>query len=390
MKYDFIMFENLYSVENHYKDLGILARLLKKAGYSLAIVDAFKEEKLCQMDGVEHISIDIKCNPVFKTPQLYTKKNSSFRSLMLRIQKDIYLYKVIKKVKGYAPNVYLGSMTLATPIFFFNAFNNNTNYYMWALRSAHVLNWKKEKFGLYHLISKALYRNIHKTKNLKLIVSNELIKKEFEKIVGLESERLILRPERIINEKKLLPGKGENGKSLNLLFIGTLRPFKNVEFCLEALKRIDDKRITYTIAGRCKNDAVYNERIASLSADLPNVIRIDRYIPDDEYEQLMSNCDFLILCDKKQASCASNGTMTEALLHGKPIIAPDFNPFKNEVERYKIGYLYRYDDVESLCDILKKAFNNGSNCFMNSISSYQESFMENNVASELKKQIEKH
>ena len=44
MKYDFVLFENLFSVENHYKDLGILVTLLKEAGYKVAIADAFKED----------------------------------------------------------------------------------------------------------------------------------------------------------------------------------------------------------------------------------------------------------------------------------------------------------------------------------------------------------
>lgn len=387
MKYDFVLFENLYNVENHYKDLCILAGLLKEAGYSVAIVDAFKEAELCHIDDIPHISLNVKCNSIFKTPQVYTQSTSGFKNLIYRVKKDIYLYKVIKKLQGIAPNIYLGSMTLATPIFFFKAFEKHTNYYMWALRSAHVLNWKKGKLGLYNIISKLLYRNIHRCKNLRLIVSNELIKKEFEEIVGIENKRLILRPERTITEKRFIKGKGEKGQSLNLLFIGTLRPFKNVEFCLEALKKIRDARISYTIAGRCKNNKAYNEMISKKVAEIPNVNRIDRYISDDEYEQLISECDFLVLCDKKQTSCASNGTMTEALLHGKPIIAPDFNPFKEEIEKYHVGLMYHYQDIDSMCETIEDALMEGALSFKDSILLYQEKFIEKNVVDSLKGQI---
>lgn len=387
MKYDFILFENLYSVENHYKDLDILVRLLMKAGYNVAIADAFKESKLCQPNGVPHIEIDISCPRLFRDPQTYSSKSSSWKDLYYRIRKDYYMYRVLKKVNGMAPNIYLGSMTLATPAFFFHAFQSDTNYYMWALRSSHLLNWKCSSFGLFKFVSKALYNNCVRRKNLRLIVSNELILQEFIQQVGIPRERLIIRPERIIEYKRLLRGKGAKGVSLNILFIGTLRAFKNVEFCIEALKRLSDLRITYTIAGRCKSNTTYNDKISRLIENMPNVIRIDRYIPDDEYEQLMSDCDFLVLCDKKQASCASNGTMIEALLHGKPIIAPDFNPFKYEIYNHGIGYMYHYEDVDSLCRVLKKALESGADVFYKNISTAQECYLENAVIESLRNQI---
>ena len=38
-KYDFVLFENAYDIENHYKDLSLLAKILKKAGYTVAIAN---------------------------------------------------------------------------------------------------------------------------------------------------------------------------------------------------------------------------------------------------------------------------------------------------------------------------------------------------------------
>lgn len=390
MKFDFLLFEHLYNVQNHYKDLGILARLLQKAGYRVAIVDVFKEAELCNIGDIPHISLGIDCPREFRSVRTYIRKKNGLVNLYYRVKKDIYLYKIIKSLSGIAPNIYIGSMTLATPIFFFMAFEKHTNYYMWALRSAYVLNWKNSKLGFYNFISRSLYKIIHKCKNLHLIVSNELIKKEFEEVVGIEDDRLILRPERIIKERQVIAGKGVKGSSLNLLYIGTLRAEKNIEFCIEAMKKISDNRISYTIAGRCKSDNNYNDKIKQLTKDVPNIYRIDRYIPDEEYEQLMSDCDFLVLCDKQQASCASNGTMTEALLHGKPIIAPDFNPFKYEVEKYGVGMLYLYNDVDSLCETILKALNDGVESFKDNIASYQNNFIEENVAHKLTKQLKKN
>lgn len=385
--YDFILFEQLYTVQNHYKDLINLASLLKDAGYKVAFADAFKEAELCKVDGIPHISLDIKCPREFKEPQTFLEKKSYFKKLFLRIRKDIYLYKVIECLNEKALNIYAGSMTLDTPMFFMRAFRNDRHYYMWALRSSNVLIWRKGRLTPNSIVSKSLYNNIHKYDNLRLVVSNELIKEEFQEQVGIKSSRLILRPERVISKKNIVPGTGIKGKSLNLLFIGTLRPFKNVEFCLEALKKLNNTNITYTIAGRCKLDRRYNEKIGKLAAELSNVRRIDRYIPDDEYEKLMSECDFLLLGDKTQESCASNGTMTEALLHGKPIIAPNFNPFKYEVEKYNVGLLYEYCNIDSLCDAINLAMQKGAEEFRDMLLTYQEMFLREKIVNSIKEQI---
>lgn len=388
MQYDFVLLENLYTVENHYKDLTILARLLKEADYTVAIADVFKEASLCKVDGIPHLSLGIKSPTAFSTLHPYDQNHSRWKNLYRRIIKDFYLYRIILRLKGIASHVYLGSMTLDTPAFFFSAFERNTKYYMWALRSAALLYWKKGHIDLYYFVSKSLYnrsRNIH---NLNLIVSNDIIKREFETNVGIESSRIITRPERIIeNEISLNKKEKRTNQILSLLYIGTIRPSKNIGFCLEALKRLKDDRIVYTIAGRCREDKLYGDEINKKASETPNAIRIDRYIPDEEYERLINDCDFVVLCDEKETSCASNGTMSEALLHGKPIIAPDINPFRNEVETYGIGYLYEYGNIDSLCEVLQKALS-GRDVFVEKLEEYQNGFILRNVALNLRRQID--
>ena len=388
MMYDFILFENLYEVENHYKDLALLAELLKEAGYSVAIADVFKESKLCNVEGIPHIQIAKKSIKRFNDPRTFSKKENGFVSLLWRIRKDLYIINALRELHGQAANIYIGSMTMATPYFFFKYFKKDTKYFMWALRSAHSLYWKKSnKFSLTYWLSKNLYDNIRRKDNLYLVLSNELIKKEFKENVGVKPNRMIIRPERTI---ETLPNIiGSSSGKLKLLTIGTLRPFKHVEFCLDALRELNNTQIEYVIAGRCKYDTGYEDMIQVRMQGVPNVTRINRYIPDDEYEKLMNKCDYLIMCDGKQESCASNGTMSEALLHGKPIIAPDFDPFKNEVELYNIGYLYEYGNVDSLKSILKKLLQIDSSIHTQALKKYGEMYLRTNVVKKIKAQINK-
>lgn len=387
MKFDFVLFENLYTVENHYKDLKILAILLREAGYSVAIADAFKEAELCEIKDIPHIHIGIQCPKTFRTPRVYNQDHSRWRNLYYRIAKDFYLWRVIRRLKKIAPNIYMGSLTLDTPALFFSAFDKSIKYYMWALRSAVPTYWRNGGKGFYYYVSKCLYKNIQKYKNLHLIVSNDIIRNEFVSEVGVENHRIITRPERVISKLTIPDQNNRVGETLNILYIGTVRPSKKIELCMEALKRLNDNRIVYTIAGRCREDKQYGDKINRMASEMPNVVRIDRYIPDDEYETLLKNCDFVVLCDEKEMSCASNGTMSEALLHGKPIIAPDINPFKYEIEKYGIGFLYEYGNIDSLCETLIKALNSGNSAFGEELISYQQGFFSQNVASRLKQQI---
>lgn len=387
MKYDFVLFENLYSIENHYKDLCIIAYILKKAGYHVAFADVFKEDSLCNVEDIPHIPFKRKSPTYFK--KLRTNRDTLpriFRYYM-KYRQDLYLKYVINQLKGVTNNVYVGSLTLATPTLFIRSFNKDTNYYFWGLRTSNLLRWKQKNFGSSFFISKRLFVYLTQNKNIMLIVSNELIKDEFVKNVGIEPFRLILRPERMITKKPRMMMKIGGNDSLHLLTIGTLRPFKHVEFCLDALRDLNDSRIYYTIAGKSKDKTGYEEMIKERMKGVPNVTRINRYLPDDEYKVIMDSCDFLVLCDDIQESCASNGTMSEALLMGKPIIAPNFNPFKNEVDLYGVGLLYEYQNISSLKDKIKEAFIKNPSYFYSKLSEYQSLYVEEKVINDIKKQL---
>ena len=387
-KFDFILFENAYDVENHYKDLAILAMILKKAGYRVAIANVFKEKDLCNPPGIEHINFKRKAPSYFTNTGDKNKKVSSIMNLYYRLREDRYLSYVIKECGKISSNIYLGSMTLGLPVFFLSSLDKNVNYYFWGLRSITPLRWKFDPKGFYNWISRKLYNAITQNDNIKIVVSNEIIRNEFITNVGIPEGRIILRPERFIYKKPRIelstPGH------LNLLYIGTLRSFKRIELCVEAMRRLNNNNIHYTIAGRCRDGSGYDKLIENRIQGLSNVTRIDRYISDEEYEDMMNSCDCLVICDKPQESCASNGTMLEALLHGKPIIAPDFNPFKYEIEKYNIGVLYKEGDIDSLCSALQNILAKGTTSLRDSIERYCQMHVLENVSDCVKKQLDRY
>lgn len=379
--YDFILFENIYSLENHYVDLGNLAYLLKKSGYRVAFANVFKEKQLIKEDGIDIIPLKFKC-PKFL---LKKTKRSGVINFIYRFLSSLYLIYAVLALKNKAENFYIGSLTLGTPIIWLMFLSPKKNYFLWGLR-CHMLELWKKSHSLYGFYSKCLFCIVSRKKNIKIIVSHPIIKEEFTSRLNIESNRIIIRPERFIRGNVQLRNKIKN-EGLTLLTIGTLRRSKHVENIIDALRQMNDSCIKYIIAGRCKNDIAYESMLNEKVKGLNGIDRRNRFIPEEEYEALMQSCDFMVLCDEQEASCATNGTMAEALLHGMPIIAPDYNPFKYEVETLNIGILYDINSVDSIINALYKAKNDTQDKYYQGINQYMTDNADNKIVLQLKEQL---
>ncbi len=354
-KFDFVLFENAYHIENHYKDCSLLGFVLHEIGYKVAFANVFKEDKFCVIDGVQNILLGLNPFSLIKNSILFKKKNNSFSFYFARFIYELYTAFAIIKLNKKAANIYLGSLTSYTAVLWTYFLHKDTNYFLWGLR-AHVLLDDCKGNDLISRSLRLLKKNIIENTNVKLIVSNEIIKKEFSTLVGIDSNRIIVRPERLYkgNNGSLHSNSFEHESKVRFLTIGTLRRSKHVENVLQAFKRLDMDGICYTIAGRCKNDPVYDKLISDEMVGMKNVKRINRFLSDDEFADLLNETDYVILCDEPESTCGSNGTLLEALFAGKPVIAPNFEPFTNELQSYNIGLLYNFGDVIDLENCLRE------------------------------------
>ncbi len=239
-KYDFILFENYIGAINHYKDIHSLALLLKKCGYKVAVANYADEKEYFKNTDVEIIDIKNK----FPRPQrtwTHQPKNKihSLYSLIqyYRIQRKYMLY-FLSQIKGLADNYYCGSLNLFCSTVLFNRKWDNVNFYFWGLRSFHLskpfANFVKNPVAgskSFYFKHKFLKRN-----TLKLLLSNEIIKSEFEKL-GIQANRLIIKPERTID--KITDANFDRlSKSFRLLSIGLIRIDKRIELGIDALKKV--------------------------------------------------------------------------------------------------------------------------------------------------------
>ena len=383
--YDFILFENYYQAFNHYKDLCIIARYLMRCGYSVAIADVFGEAENCKIEEVPHISFDKKCpvsiseNGVRRTDIISNIKHSWKRK-----QIDGYLKYVMRQLRGKYHNLYAGSYFVHMTIGWLKEIPDNTSVFFWGLRSSRLIEHKLKPFGKKALPAFRLRRYFDHHKNLKFFVSDEIIREEFIEL-GISPNRLVIRPERYIEKMPSGSFHKEASNRLGLLSIGSLREAKQIEKILDVLKQLNDDTITYTIAGKASDE--YEKLIKSHSNGLQGVIRRNYRIPEEEYNQLIEQCDFLILCDRQQLSSVTNGTMNEALLKGKPIIAPNYNPYKFYIEKYGIGITFDPESIESLSSAILDAKQKGVACFTDNIKNYQRTLLFDVVAERFGKEL---
>lgn len=385
-KYDIIFIEPSYwHVSHSDNDIECLVSLTTKIGYEVAVValngnsfhngkgyDVIEIPKCCDFPKIDYVNAELN------------KIKRFLKRIILDYRRFKYFKKLFNDLDGLAGNYYLGILSLSNFSTLLLFVTSQKKLFLWGIRSYYLSCPKKyTKKNPYRYLKAILLRLIVKAKkNIYLFVSNPMIAEEFYNL-GVERNRLIMRPERIIKEKPVfnlnhLPSR------FSILSIGSLRPIKNIEFAIES---IIDLGIQYTIAGQTSNS--YAKHIDSVVSQLnsPHVNRISRYLTNKEYHDIMCNHHFVLICDKADMSVASNGTFFDALLNSRPVIVPDREPFRYYLEKYKVGLMFKDDSKKSLNLAIKNAESLGVRPFLKGIAEFQDDHKLDRVAGAIRRKI---
>ena len=383
--YDFILFETFYG--NHYKDMLMIAELLKDSGYKIAIAGLYQEDVLKRDGRFPMLSVRAKCNAKIEPSRSKSSLIRVFCNLWNRYKIDRYLCKVIKELSPKANNFYVGTMYLGLPLLWLSKLPKDKNIFFWGLRSYFLTLYKKNKSSVEGLTSWRLNRYFLNGKNISFFISEPIIKREFEQL-GFPSDRLVLRPERTIKEV-CINRINRNDNKTQILIIGSLRYQKRIDLILDVVERMKDDQIELIIGGKAAPDNGFDIRLNERSKGIKGVKRVDVRYTDEEFTKQINECDYLLLCDMKQASCVSNGTMNDALLRGKPIIAPNYDPYKYYINHYNVGILYDLSNPDSIENSLIKACNTEPSFFEEGIISYQKEMLYSKVLDRFNADVDK-
>lgn len=377
--FDFLLFENSHSAFNHKYDLVLIAKLLRHAGLKVGIVDVYHEDSEDEMEGIPIVHLHF----YGEIPNGNKRNILHSHTLTFLWEQYFYMKHVWREIEPLADRFYFGSYHLMMPM---NFLKSKKPCYYWGLRSYRMTNfWMHFRMNMLYgirmlLLKKAFMRN----PNQCLFVSNPIIKKEFESL-GIASKRLVIREERCSTGKEE-PHYDLMTNNFSLLTIGKLRKEKRIDYTVKEFFDVNEsKDWTYVLAGHA--DGFYEPTIEKAIRGQSNIIRINEYMDYDHFYKLIKECHFVLLADKPQPSSVTNGTMLEAFLNYRPIIAPNYNPYKYYIEKYGVGVMFNPDKPGDLARAMKEADRLGAKHFEDNIRRYLSTIEYGNVSQFLYKQI---
>lgn len=238
----------------------------------------------------------------------------------------------------------------------------------WGLRSSRIVPfYRMANESLWGRIRYAYLRHFClKNHSNYILCSNDIIRDEFIKL-GIPKWRLLHREERCVEE--CVDNYTHASDNLTFLTIGQLRPQKHVEKCIKAFKASNLKAL-YNIVGRNTDD--YEAYLKPLYEGVSSINRVSGFIEPHVFSQYFNAAHFVVFADEKAPSSVTNGTMLEALIHHRPIIAPNYNPYAYYIRLYGIGIQYDYNSESSFVEALRKAAFVGYKSFEKNIMRFLE------------------
>lgn len=378
--YDFLLFENYHLAVHHKIDVVIIAKMLKSQGLNIAIFDIYHEDKDSDIEGIPVLHWTSKASVPDDSWML--RKHSVFETIikspLFRRQQHSYMQEVKAFIIDKANNFYCGSYHNGMSTVLFNI---QKSCYWWGLRS------ERFRFSIRKMIPSPLF-GLHVLEERKkfinnpcqrLFVSNQIIMDEHERL-GVPRNRMIIREERVV-EKKNETYLQALDKTLSFLVIGQLRKSKHVPFTIEAFRLANMDGAMLKLIGRAHDE--YEKEIQSAISNDKRIIRINAFLEYGDFNKHFSKSHFVVFADEQGPSCITNGTMTEALINHRPIICPNYNPYKYYIEKYNIGLMYEAGNVDSYAATMRKARDLGVEYFQYSIDQFLKTLSFDVVAKKL-------
>lgn len=197
------------------------------------------------------------------------------------------------------------------------------------------MNVFSELIGKKQILKVGLFLNYHL---MSTEVSNKAISKDRKKIDDSGKLCKLYDP---VFQDAILMNKEKSKKIFKfkktdfvVLFFGSMFYGKGLDILLEAMNKIDDKNIKLFIASNAEM-LNFNFNIKKLRRK--NIKSIIRYIEPEEKDGIFNASDIIVLPYRSSYVNGSSGVLTDACQYKKLLVAPDFYPFKNVIEKYKIG-----------------------------------------------------
>ncbi|EAQ47945.1 glycosyltransferase family 4 protein [Leeuwenhoekiella blandensis] len=146
----------------------------------------------------------------------------------------------------------------------------------------------------------------------------------------------------------------DDSKTLKLLFMGAVKPYKNIELLIEVVKNLEVSTIELTIAGKPVS-VEYGIQLEHLVKNVSNIHLELTFIPDDLIPGYLNACDALVLPYDLRSSLNS-GTVLLAFSYARSVICPDIGTLQDLDETLRTSvFTYSYSTVATHKEALETA-----------------------------------
>lgn len=194
------------------------------------------------------------------------------------------------------------------------------------------------------------------------------------KMSGFNFKRAEWLPYICFENFDVLSKQNKNPKKFTISTPGVIYQGKNIDFILDAYKKYN-LNFKYIVAGFPIGD--YGNKIVKTIESLAKTVPVSgifKYLSSKEYNELIRISSFVLLPYSSERSNGISAVMQDAFENNTPIIAPDIEPFRYYVNKYKLGLLYKPDDQASFAQIIEIASRMDKKSFASSFSVFKKDF----------------
>ena len=183
-----------------------------------------------------------------------------------------------------------------------------------------------------------------------------LIKKKIIKVSEPRSLSFKKNLNKCLSRKKLKI----KSKKFIILYLGQPYYGKGFDLFIKLIKIFKDKNILFYIQTNLKN---INFKIKSLDklSKYKNVILRQKLIKYNLIKYVYGAADAVLLPYRKFYKYGTSSIFIESIISSRPVIVPNFNPFKDILKKYKLGFLFNSENINSMKKSVNNIFNNYNN-----------------------------
>lgn len=149
-----------------------------------------------------------------------------------------------------------------------------------------------------------------------------------------------------------IPELSNDSNKMHVLFVGNIRPYKNIEMILKIAEDYKEKNVEFTIAGKPISEE-YATQIRKLGVKAGNVNLIPRFIKDEEMTSLYQWADIVFLPLSEKSSLNSGSAML-SITFKKTLVATLVGTLMDFPQDSM--FTYRYDNEEEHYQAASVAF----------------------------------